>query len=134
GVLSRQGKYPEAEALLRRSLAIAETALGVENPSLSPTLANLGVVLAEQARPADGLPLLERARQIAVATYGPSHPEVAQVLLVLAQLQSATNHPDAPATAQEALEMLLRTLGEEHPIVRETRPLLLAIAKGPSAP
>ncbi len=130
GLQERQGKSQEAETLLRRSLAIGEKTLGTNHPSLCPTLVNLGVVLANQNRSADGLAFIERARHIAVATHGHTHPEVAQVLGTLAQLQSITQHPGAPTTAREALEMLTRTLGPEHPITQEAEPVLSAIAAG----
>lgn len=47
-MLSFQGKFDEAEPLLRRAMAITEGKLGTDHPSYSIHLNNLAVVLKEQ--------------------------------------------------------------------------------------
>ncbi|MCC6559194.1 MAG: tetratricopeptide repeat protein, partial [Polyangiaceae bacterium] len=137
-VLESQGKYGEAETLLRKSLALNEKALGVEHPSLYPTLTNLAVVLTQQDRPAEAEPLLSRALGIAERVHGPQHPATAQILNILAQLQAMLRRAEAPRTAQQALDTLEATLGADHPTTRYVAPLLRQIAAGaapsPEAP
>ncbi len=69
-------------------------------------------------------------RRIAEQTHGRRHPEVAQILIVLAQLQHRLGRPQAKDTAQRALDTLAATLGPEHPITRSVGPELQQIASG----
>jgi hypothetical protein len=88
-LLNREGKYGEAEGLLREALAINEKALGHEHPSLCPTLANLAVVTAYQGRVGEGTPLAERALRIALSRLGEDHPSTKQSQQILTQLRGA---------------------------------------------
>ena len=56
-----QGRYSEAEALSKRSLAIAEKALGPEHPDVGESLNNLAELYHAQGRYAEALPLMKRA-------------------------------------------------------------------------
>ena len=138
-VLQSQGKYAEAETLLRRTLTLKEKALGKDHPSLCPTLANLAVVLAAQSTTAtatarDALPLLHRAQVIATRVHGPAHPDVGQILYLLAQVQASLNLPQARKTAEEAVSILARGLGEAHPTTQAARQRLNFLRKiGPGA-
>jgi tetratricopeptide (TPR) repeat protein len=138
-VLQSQGKYAEAETLLRRTLTLQEKALGKDHPSLCPTLANLAVVLAAQSTTAtatarDALPLLHRAQVIATRVHGPAHPDVGQILYLLAQVQARLNLPQARKTAEEAVSILARGLGEAHPTTQAARQWLNFLPKiGPGA-
>ncbi len=44
GLYRAQGKYAEAEPLLKRSLAISEKALGPEHPDVATSLNNLAEI------------------------------------------------------------------------------------------
>ncbi len=50
GVYFKQGRYAEAEPLVKRSLAIREKALGPEHPDVAQSLNNLAVVYVKQGR------------------------------------------------------------------------------------
>ena len=59
-----QGKYDEAEPLVRRSLTIREKALGPEHPDVATSLENYAALLREMDRNAEADKLDERARAI----------------------------------------------------------------------
>ncbi len=60
----RQGKYSQAEPLLKRALAIYEKVWGREHPSVASVLQYLGLLYTEQGKYAEAKPLLARARAI----------------------------------------------------------------------
>ncbi|QRK11435.1 tetratricopeptide repeat protein [Archangium violaceum] len=130
GVLASQGRHAEAENLLRQTLALKEQTLGPRHPQLCPTLARLGFCLAAQGHPGEGEPLLRRALDIARETWGMHHPETAQILNLLARLQSALKKPEAITTARQAMDSLLGALGAEHPITQAALPGLRLILAG----
>jgi Flp pilus assembly protein TadD len=49
-VLGRQGKYEEAEAMNRQTLALKETVLGREHPDTLTSMSNLALVLGRQGK------------------------------------------------------------------------------------
>ena len=59
-VYEDQGRYAEAEPLLKRSLAVEEKSLGPDNPDLGPALNNLALVYEDQGRYAEAEPLYRR--------------------------------------------------------------------------
>ena len=129
GVLGAQDKFDEAEQLLREALAAQEKTLGPDNASLSFTLTNLGIALVQQQRLADAEPIVQRALVIVEATLGTKHPETARILTILAQIQAALGRDEASATARRALDTLVKTHGEDHPLVQDVEPLLKEIAE-----
>jgi tetratricopeptide (TPR) repeat protein len=91
---------------------------------------NLGVTLAKLARAAEGEPFVHRALAIAQAVHEPRHPEIAQILNVLAQLQAELGKSEAADTARQALDALTWSLGPDHPITKRAVPALQQIAAG----
>jgi hypothetical protein len=72
---SDQGRYPEAEPLHRRSLAIDEKALGPEHSRVASTLNNLAGLYRAQGRyPGAGLFFPCRQSSRARAAISPAHP------------------------------------------------------------
>jgi len=59
-----QGKYSQAEPLLKRVLAIYEKAQGPEGHGVAKALHGLGVLYASQGKYAEAEPFLARARAI----------------------------------------------------------------------
>ncbi len=94
----------QAEALYRRSLAIAETHRGARDPALVPGLRGLATIAATRGRLDDAESLYRRALEIQEAT-GESAAAVAQTLSelgLLGQLQGRS--ADAESFYQRALE------------------------------
>lgn len=132
-VLERQGRYTEAEQLLRQALSIGEAALGTTHPDLCSVLTLLGLMLARQDRPQEGEPFHQRSAEIALLAWGLPHPVTAQALHHLALTQVALKKTEAVATARQAREAFLESLGPEHPLTREALPELNLIAGGHSS-
>src|SRR5262249_43354601 len=60
-VYQDQGKYSEAEGLLKRALVIREQALGANHPDVGQTLTNLARVYQDQGKYSEAEGLLKRA-------------------------------------------------------------------------
>ncbi len=73
-----QGRYGEAEPLLKRVLAIDEKALRPDHPNLAIDITILAQLYQAQGRYADAEPLYERSSAIWEKALGPDHPEVAK--------------------------------------------------------
>jgi tetratricopeptide (TPR) repeat protein len=132
GVLAAQDKFAEAEELLRAALAKQEKRLGDEHPSLGATLTNLAIALVQEQRLEDAEKIVLRALAIAEATHGEAHAETARILTILAQVQGSLGDEAAPGTAKRALNAMIATHGEDHPLVQDVKPILEDIA-APSA-
>ncbi len=63
-VYREQGRYTEAEPLLKRALAIREKALGPAHSDVIQSLSNLAGLYQTQGRHADAEPLLKRVRDL----------------------------------------------------------------------
>ena len=75
-----QGKYDEAEPLLKRSLAISENALGPEHPKVAAALNNLAMLYRSQDRYGEAEPHYKRSVAISEKALGPEHPDLANAL------------------------------------------------------
>jgi tetratricopeptide (TPR) repeat protein len=62
--LFERARYPEAEPLYGRALAIYEKALGPEHPDVARVLENYAILLRSMDRPEEAEPLETRARAI----------------------------------------------------------------------
>ena len=90
-----QGKFREASQLLHDALAIRETTMGRDHPSVAATLNNLAVLYGRRGRYRDAEPLCKRALEIREKALGPSHPDVAKQLNNLALLcQNQSKHTE----------------------------------------
>jgi tetratricopeptide (TPR) repeat protein len=93
-----QGRYAEAEPLLKRSLAIYEQALGPEHPSVAQSLSNIALNYSAQGRYAEAEPLLKRSLAIYEKALGPDHPDVAVVLSNLSMFYSTQSDQKSALT------------------------------------
>jgi len=118
GVLLRhQGRYGEAEPLLRRALEIREATLGPDHPDTALSLNYLGVLLRFKGRfaVAEAEPLLRRALEIRKAALRSDHPDIAQSLNNLALLlQDQGRLADAEPLYRLALAIRKAALGPKH--------------------
>ena len=73
-----QGKYGEAEGLLKRALSITENAKGANHPDVAWTLTNLALLYWRQGKYGDAEALHKRALAIREQVLGESHPAVAE--------------------------------------------------------
>ena len=92
-----EGRYAEAEQLLKRALAKAEKALGPEHPGVGTRLHNLAGPYAAQGGYAEAEQLLKRALAKAEKALGPEHPDVGKDLNALAAVYFAQGEWDRAA-------------------------------------
>ena len=90
------GKLGEAEPLYRQSLAMSESLLGPEHPSVARVLNNFGHLCFLQARFSEAESLYRRALVIREKTLGADHPELADTLSDLGVLYSQKGHTKKP--------------------------------------
>ena len=126
-VLSSQGKYSEAESLLRRSLTLNEKALGSEHPSFGASLHALAGVLSQQGKYSEAESLLRRSLTIQEKALGSEHPSLCPTLtnlgVVLAQLGQVE---PAVLFVARAYTLAQLTHGALHPDVGQ---ILLVLAQ-----
>ena len=115
-LLYAKALYPQAEPLMRRSLAIDEATYGPDDPEVATRPSNLAGLMLATNRLAPAEPLLRRALAIDEAHYGPDNPEVAIDLNNLTQLLMDTDR-----------------LGEAEPLMRRVWPSTKPTT-GPTAP
>ena len=84
-----QGDYQRAHTLRVTGFEITERVFGPDHPYTAIRLGNLAATYRLVGRPADGLPLAERALAITETALGPDHPHTAIRLGNLAAVQRA---------------------------------------------
>ena len=116
--LYNQGRYADAEPLLKRSLAIQEQALGPNHPEVASLLNNLAEVYESQGRYADAEPLLKRSLAIRENARHPNPADVAESLGNLAGVYSDQGrYAEAESLYKRALAITEKTSGPNHPDV-----------------
>jgi tetratricopeptide (TPR) repeat protein len=88
--LYQQGNYDRAVVVAKKSLQVAEQAVGANHPSVATSLNNLAVLYRAQGQYAQAEPLLKRALTIREKALGPEYPDVATSLKNLAALYQKT--------------------------------------------
>jgi tetratricopeptide (TPR) repeat protein len=113
-----QGRYAEAEPLLKRSLAMDEAALGRDHPSVATGLNNLAGLYVAQGRYDDAEPLYRRSLAIREKALGREHLDVAASLNNMATLYSnQRRYADAEPLLKRSLAVFESALGRDHPSV-----------------
>ena len=85
-MLSRQGKYNEAEAMHRRALEGREKALGFEHPDTLTSVSNLRSVLSSQGKYDEAEAMHRRALEGYEKALGLKHPDTLTSVYYLAFL------------------------------------------------
>ena len=93
-----QGRYGEAEPLLKRANAINEKTLGPEHPGVAGGLNFLAILYQASGRGAEAESLLNRALAIDEKVLGPEHPDTKAIRrnLELLRQQSAAHSGETP--------------------------------------
>jgi len=105
-LLYAKSLYAQAEALMRRALAISEASLGPDHPTVAIRLNGLAILLKDTNRPVEAEPLYRRALAIDEGSFGPDHPTVARDLNNLAALLHATDRfAEAEPLMRRAIEI-----------------------------
>lgn len=119
-LLQACGRLPEAEALIRRALTIAESQMPPDPPVLAGRLRNLALFFEDQGRFPEAVSLLRRSHCVLEEYYGPEHPKLAPHLSDLARLlhaSSAGNLTEAEHLLRRAWELNERSYPPGDPIL-----------------
>jgi tetratricopeptide (TPR) repeat protein len=109
------GGFEKAFRLHRRALAIAETTLGPNHPTVAAIFQNLGILEHRRERLASAESFARQSLDIRERTVGPDHPHVATSAGVLAGiLQAQGKFDDAASLYGRALTIFERWFGPEH--------------------
>ena len=121
GILQARGKYDEAEAMLRESLAIRERLTGPDHASVTVSMVFLADLLRiYRNQPAAAESLYHRALGILRQESPPRPSRLVGALSGLEHVAHARgDHVRAEGFAREILDAHRRALGAEHPIVTE---------------
>lgn len=118
--LMNDGRYRDAEPLLRTAVARFEAELGPEHEHVAAALGNLCLCLREQGRGDEALPLYARALAVDEARLGPAHEDVAATLSGYAGCLRDLGRPDdAVPLYRRSLAIWERHLGPDHGHVAE---------------
>jgi tetratricopeptide (TPR) repeat protein len=105
-----QRRYPEAEGLLKESVAVLRETVGDEHPAMATALNNLGYLLKEMKLYPRAEEAYAASRKIRLAAFGPAHPESVAVTHNLAECRRAAGDEDGALALQREI---LRALGHE---------------------
>ena len=113
GLFKDQGRYAEAEDLLRRSLALREAADPPQIEQMATALLNLAELARLQGKTSDAAPLYARALEAARRGLGADNPELAYFLNQAAvHAEEEGRRDDALRLNGEAVDLLKATAGE----------------------
>lgn len=116
--LLQDGRYREAEAVLRRALTRREKAGGREHVGLVKPLLDLADCYKHLGRFVDSGLLYQRALRIAVRARRGDHSELASIYAGLGSLEyAAGNWLRGEPFARKALRLRQQALGRRHPLV-----------------
>ncbi|MBD3336197.1 MAG: tetratricopeptide repeat protein [Candidatus Eisenbacteria bacterium] len=117
-VLSRMGRYTEAETLLREAIDEGVEAFGEQHTMVGERWSNLAVVLNAQDRREEAVACSRQALEINRAALGDDHPNVAAIRLGLADgLVGIGRAAEAEPLHDRVLEVFRGVYGARHPQV-----------------
>ena len=115
-VLRYQGKYDEAETMIRRALAGYEAALGTVHPDTLVTVGNLAAVLRSQGKYNEAEAMDRRALAGRETVLGPVHPNTLMSMSNLSTvLRDQGKYDEAETMNRRALAGRETALGPVHP-------------------
>jgi tetratricopeptide (TPR) repeat protein len=129
--LYNQGRYPEAEALEKRALAMREGVLGPDHADVANSLHNLVVTYWMQGRFSEAEPLCKRAVAILEKAAGPYSPDLAAELDELGTIYAAQGRfSDAEPLVRRSLEIREKALAPGSVETAKSMMLFGVIASG----
>ena len=118
--LDRQGRYAEAEPLLRQAVIDIRAHEGRETRNTGFTLGNLAGDLQAQGRQAEALPLLRKSYESLARTIGPEHPAIGWTINALAGAVAAAEGPSASEPwFRQGIDLAHRRMPPGHPQATE---------------
>src|SRR5690349_9964417 len=121
GVYAEQGRYRDAESLLRRAVAVSETQTDADAATLTLGLAALAYNQVNQGKLVEAEALYARALPIAETALGADHASVAEMIDGFAEVHRRSGRfREAESLQRRALASRERTLGAEHAKVAQS--------------
>jgi tetratricopeptide (TPR) repeat protein len=115
-----QGKLPDAESLLRKSLAVAQKRYGPDHHYAADEMLMLVVVLEQENKFDEAERLARQCLAIHRKTLGPGHPHFDQALQLMAALLNNEGKTKEAADAyRELLDVRRKQSGDDHARVAE---------------
>jgi tetratricopeptide (TPR) repeat protein len=113
-LLTNQGRYPEALALLEENRAARGKVYPPDHPRTLRLLVNLSDLYARVGRDADQIRLLEEALAAQKRVLGPDHPDTLKTMIALADAYSGSRPAAAEPLAREAWKSQRARFGLGH--------------------
>jgi tetratricopeptide (TPR) repeat protein len=115
-VLSKQGKYKEAETMHRQELELSEKVLGKEHPDTLTSMNNLAGVLRDRGKYKEAEAMHRQTLGLRERVLGKEHPDALTSMNNLAfVLGNQGKYEEAEAMHRQTLGLRERVLGKEHP-------------------
>ena len=109
-----QGRYAQAEELLKRAVTLRERVHGSGHPVVVTTMNYLSFIYRAQAKHNEAEAIARQALTTSEKVLGPDHPSVAQSLSALAAVYEAQGkYTDAETLYKRALEIWQKAFGED---------------------
>ncbi|MBI3064362.1 MAG: tetratricopeptide repeat protein, partial [Deltaproteobacteria bacterium] len=109
-----QGRYAQAEQLVKRAVALREKVHGSGHPVVVTTMNYLSFIYRAQAKHNEAEVIARQALTTSEKVLGPDHPSVAQSLSALAAVYEAQGkYTDAEPFYKRALEIWQKAFGED---------------------
>ena len=125
-----QGRFAEAEPLLKRALVINAKVLGPDHVNVAADLTGLAAVYRDQGRYKDAEALLKHALEINEKALGPEHQSVSSTLTLLGGIYEIQNrHAEAEPLFSRALGIMVKALGTDNPRVASSLNNFAAVLK-----
>ena len=124
------GSYDKASNLHHRALAIAEEALGGDNPQTAAILHQLGVLEHARGQYAAGERFARRSADLRLKTVGPDHPQLAADLsMIAALLDGQGRHVEAESMRQRATAIVDHWFGDDPNAHERTAAVAVPVAE-----
>jgi tetratricopeptide (TPR) repeat protein len=115
GVLDRQGKYEEAEAIHRQTLALTEKVLSKEHPDTLGSMNNLARVLDRQGKYEEAEAIHRQTLALREKVLSKEHPDTLTSVYCLAHLLAKQDlYDEATTLYQRACDGFSVALGDGH--------------------
>jgi len=124
------GKYAEAEQMLRLTLMLKKKVLGEEHPSTLDDMNNLAIVLNRQGKYEEAEQMLRQTLMLTKKMLGEEHPSTLDSMNNLAiVLDSQEKYEKAEQMHRQTLTLKKKMLGEEHPSTLDSVNNLAAVLR-----
>ena len=110
-----QGKFAEAESLIRKVLQTQRRLLGSEHPDTLMSITNFAIVLQAQNEFVKAIPLFNEAVETSRRSLGSDHPQTLHSIDCMGVALMSQGQASGLDLLKEALEGRRRTLGNNHP-------------------